>query len=96
MAYTQQPPYDHGEGSPTVTGETDPLPPPFPPPFPVPVPVAPVCTAMALRAGTVALKEPPDTVNLQTPSEVSAGAQRGRVRQALTRNRCSCCPTAGR
>ena len=31
MAYTQQPPYDHGEGSPTVTGETDPLPPPFPP-----------------------------------------------------------------
>ena len=35
MAYTQQPPYDHGEGSPVVTGETDPLPPPFPPP-PVP------------------------------------------------------------
>jgi hypothetical protein len=42
---------------------TDPEP---PPPPPLPVPNAPVCMAIALRAGTVALKDPPETVTLWT------------------------------
>lgn len=38
---------------------------PPPPPVPPPVPVDPVWMAMALRAGTVAVKVPPETVILQ-------------------------------
>ena len=37
-----------------------------PPPFPEPVPKAPVWMAIESRAETVALNEPPETVNLKT------------------------------
>ena len=72
---------------------TVPSPPP-PPPEPLPLPFWPECIARALRAGTVAVNVPPETVTLQKINPNSSELWNLRTKKLTTRlnnYRCHSC-----
>lgn len=60
-------------------------PPPPPPPEPFPLPFWPECIARALRAGTVAVNVPPETVTLQKNSSASSKLWNLRTKKLTSR-----------
>lgn len=70
--------------------------PPEPVPEPEPVPSWPVCTAIALRAGTVADKEPLETVNLYAKGSLRQLFKINRMRYRLTKIQCMWCRRSDR